>query len=136
MARLLFDASALVEVLVRDGVPLEAVYDEHVLDLAFYEAGNALWNIGVREAQLSDGELQDAVESLSRLGREVVVDRVSDLDLAHTMTLARDEGLTFYDTAYLTVAQRDELVLVSEDSALRGTAEQYTSAATMSDLGD
>lgn len=136
MAGLLFDASSLVDLLVADDTPpLRVAYGEHSLDLALYEAGNAVWNIGIAQDQLTDDEIREATDSLVGLAEELTFARAPGLALGRTMSVARNEGLTFYDSAYLVVAQRDDLTLVTEDEALREAAGRYVPVATVVGLG-
>lgn len=121
----LFDASALVDVILGEGgkaLNIGVVFNETLLDLTMYEASNALWKIAVAQDLLSDDELQEAVDILERLNHEVRVERATETELQQTMRVARRDGLSFYDASYLTVAERDGLSLVTEDGALRDAA--------------
>lgn len=135
----LFDASSVVELLIGesgDEVSAEALFDEHTLDLTFYEAGNALWKLAVARDDLTDTSLQDAMALLASLQREVVVETVIGPGFADVSQAAQDEGLTFYDAAYLYVARRNSLELITEDSALRDAARQSVSVGRVADLGE
>jgi predicted nucleic acid-binding protein len=135
----LFDASSVVELLIGesgDEVPVEALFDEHTLDLTFYEAGNALWKLAVARDDLTDTNLQDAMALLASLQREAVVETVIGPGFADVSQAAQDEGLTFYDAAYLHVAQRNSLELITEDSALQDAARQSVSVGRVADLGE
>jgi predicted nucleic acid-binding protein len=135
----LFDASSVVELLIGesgDEVPVEALFDEHTLDLTFYEAGNALWKLAVARDDLTDTSLQDAMALLASLQREVVVETVIGPGFADVSQAAQDEGLTFYDAAYLHVARRNSLELITEDSALQDAARQSVSVGRVADLGE
>lgn len=121
----LFDASALVDVILGEGgkaLNIGVVFNETLLDLTMYEASNALWKIAVAQDLLSDDELQEAVDILERLNHEVRIERAAETELQQTMRVARRDGLSFYDASYLTVAERDGLSLVTEDGALRDAA--------------
>ncbi|WP_228842340.1 type II toxin-antitoxin system VapC family toxin [Halococcus agarilyticus] len=135
----LFDASSIVELLIGksgDGVPADVLFDEHTLDLTFYEAGNALWKLAVARDDLSDASLQDAMALLASLRREAVVETVIGPGFVDVSQTAREEGLTFYDAAYLHIARRNSLELITEDSALRDAAGQYVSVGRVAALGD
>ena len=123
----LFDASALVDLVLDiapDGVNIEVVYGHHVLDLTMYEASNALWKTGVANDALTDDELREAVGILNRLHREVTFERATETGLRPTMRTARETGTTFYDASYLTVAERNDLALITEDRPQRQAATQ------------
>ena len=121
----LFDASALVDIILGEGgkdVGINVVFDELLLDLTMYEAANALWKIAIAQDLLSDDELQDAVNILGRLNREVRFERATTAELDRTMQVARRDGLSFYDASYLNIAERGGFSLVTEDTALRNAA--------------
>jgi predicted nucleic acid-binding protein len=137
-ARRLFDASALIDVIIgEDGAEagISVVFNEVLLDLTMYEAANALWKIAVAQDLLADDELQDAITILDRLDREVQFESATGAELDRTMRVARRDGLTFYDASYLSIAERDGLSLVTEDTALRNAAiRQSVATETISDL--
>lgn len=135
----LLDASSVVELLIGEsgnGVPTAVLFDEHILDLTFYGAGNALWKLAVARDELSAASLQDAMALLASLQREAAVETVIGPELPDVSQTARNEGLTFYDAAYLHVARRNSLELITEDSALRDAAEQYVSVGRVAALGE
>ncbi|ADD04478.1 homolog to endonuclease VapC [Natrialba magadii ATCC 43099] len=127
MSDYLFDASSVVELLIGErgvNVDISILFDEYLLDLTMYEAANALWKTGLAHDNLTESELEDAVTILSRLGTEVRLETVSNETLTSTMDVAQSNGLTFYDAAYLATAERTDLTLVTEDSALRTAARE------------
>ncbi|OIB56038.1 type II toxin-antitoxin system VapC family toxin [Natrialba sp. SSL1] len=127
MSDYLFDASSVVELLIGESgvdVDISILFDEYLLDLTMYEAGNALWKNGLAHDNLTNSELEAAVTILSRLGTEVRLETVSNENLSLTMDVAQSNGLTFYDAAYLATAERNDLTLVTEDSALRTAARE------------
>jgi predicted nucleic acid-binding protein len=133
----LFDASALVDLVLGitpNGVTIEVVYGHRILDLTMYEASNALWKTGVANDALTDDELKEAVEILGRLNREVTFERVTETGLPSTMRTARETGATFYDASYLTVAERNDLALITEDRPQRQAATQQ--GVTVHSLAD
>ena len=134
----LFDASALVDLVLGiapSGVSIEVVYGHNILDLTMYEAGNVLWKTGVANDALTDDELEEAVGILGRLNREVTFERVTETGLPSTMRTARETGATFYDASYLTVAERNDLTLITEDRPQRQAAtQQGVTARSLADL--
>ena len=122
----LFDASSVVDVVLgttSTDVEIGVLFDECILDLTIYEAANAVWKIGVAHDRLTATDLDAAVELLTRLLDEFELESATAASLVNTMTLARDNGLTFYDAAYLATAQRRNLTLVTEDGPLRDAAD-------------
>lgn len=123
----LFDASSVVDIIIgKDGVDadISILFDEYILDLTMYEAANTLWKIGMVNDNLTDDELEDAIDILDRLGTETRLATVINANLPTTMDVARANGLTFYDAAYLATAERDGLTLVTEESALTNSASE------------
>jgi len=129
---LLFDASSLVELLLGDD-DIAVAFDERMLDLTVYEAANALWKLGVARDQLAESELDTAVDVLERLEAELRVKNVTGSGLTDTVAVAREHGLTVYDAAYLVAAERHQLTVVTEDSALRDAADTREIGATSID---
>ena len=121
----LFDASSLVDVLIgADGVSvgIDAVFDQHILDLTIYESSNALWKIAFVRDELTTTELETAISILGRLDRDVSVEKATGATLLSVMQTARRTGCTFYDASYITVADSHDLTLVTEDRAVREAA--------------
>ena len=124
-ASYLFDASSIVEVILGQegaGIEIDVLFDEYWLDLTRYEASNAIWKIGLARNELTDPEIDAAIDILDRLRHEMDTETATG---SSTMNVARESGLTFYDASYPAVAQREELTLVSEDGALRDGADEY-----------
>lgn len=136
-ATYLFDASSVVDLVLGNGgerIDISVAFDESLLDLTMYEAANAVWKIGVAHDDLSDEDLDAAVGVLEGLHREVSIVSVAG-DVEGTMRVARDDGLTFYDAAYLATAEWDGLTLVTEDGALRDAAlDRDVAVETVSNL--
>ena len=136
----LFDASALVDLVLGLGPPsveVDAVFDECLLDLTPYEAGNALWKIRFANDAITDRDLDDALDVLERLTREVSFENATGVELRSTMETARKTGCTIYDSSYLAVAEREDLMLVSEDGPQRNAAQDAgVPARTLADLAE
>lgn len=125
MSEYLFDASSVVDMLIGESgsdLDVRILFDEYMLDLTMYEVANSLWKIGMVNDNLTDDELEDAIDILDRLGTEMRLSTVINENLPPTMDVAQANGLTFYDAAYLATAERNDLTLVTEDSALRDSA--------------
>ncbi|WP_237713417.1 type II toxin-antitoxin system VapC family toxin [Halococcus hamelinensis] len=125
MARKLFDASSLVDILIGAGgvtVGVEAVFDQHILDLTIYESSNALWKIAFARDELTATELENAISILGRIERDVSVEKATGATLLSVIQTARQTGCTFYDASYIAVASLHDLTLVTEDTAVREAA--------------
>lgn len=87
----------------------------HVLDLTFYEVGNALMR----------GRAQATAEQtaivLSALREICLTMHADDEILRDAAELVAEHGLTFYDAAYAAVARRLDAPLATLDKLLLGT---------------
>jgi len=119
----LFDTSSLMRLYLDAEAPEIAVaFDEHVLDLTFYEAGNVLWKAHSLQDRLTGEEHERLTALLSDLRPEVVVHTLDDIGIESVMTLATKTGLTFYDAAHLACAIELDGTLVTEDESFREVA--------------
>ena len=84
----------------------------HVLDLTFYELGNALLRGGARASA------EQTATVLAALREICLTITPGDEDLALAGELAAEHGLTLYDAAYAAVAQRRDAPLVTLDRRL------------------
>jgi predicted nucleic acid-binding protein len=100
----------------------------HVLDLTFYEVGNALLR-GSANATAS----QVAVV-LGALREVVLTVNPDDDDFALATELADAHGLTFYDAAYAAVAQRRGARLLTLDRQLLGAGLGSSPSETLARL--
>ncbi|AGB37394.1 type II toxin-antitoxin system VapC family toxin [Natronococcus occultus] len=134
----LFDASSLVDIVLGTGgvdVDIDVLFDEHILDLTKYEAGNAVWKNGITHDNLSDDEIADAVELIDDLKYELEIEEAPGNGLEWTMRVAERNGLTFYDASYLAAAELNDLKLITEDGPLEDAAkEQDIPVGSISDL--
>lgn len=122
----LFDTSSLVAtVLERDDVGLELVFDDHVLDLTFYEAGNVFWKASVLQDRITPEEASELMAFLEDLEDEMAIEHVDSLEFDRTMEIATTEELTFYDAAYVAAAEELDATLITEDTTLASVASSY-----------
>jgi predicted nucleic acid-binding protein len=74
-----FDTSSLMALLLDDGGPdVDLVFDEHVLGLTLYEAGNVLWKAHHLQGRLDAAEQDRLADVLGNLRSELVVHRTSN----------------------------------------------------------
>ncbi len=119
-----FDASSLVAVLLDDETPpISVLYDGHVLNLTFYEAGNVLWKVHALRDRTTAEEHAELVSMLADLRRELVVHDLNEIGFETVMQVATATELTFYDAGYIACAEALETTLVTEDSELLAAAE-------------
>ncbi len=132
-----FDASSLVAVLLDDDTPpISVLFDGHVLDLTFYEAGNVLWKIHALQERTTPKEHTELVSLLSDLRHELVVHDLEEIGLEAVMDIATTTELTFYDAGYLACAEVLGTTLVTEDGELLAIAEDRVGGCRVREYRD
>jgi len=91
------------------------------LDLASYEAGNAIWKQAKLLKLLSEREAHAAHEALAALISRTSIVRVEALDQREAMSLALEQGIAYYDACYMVAARSLGLPLATEDRKLAGS---------------
>ena len=116
----LFDASSIMHLTKRHPDKASTLLEgEHILDLTKYEVGNAIWKIYKLIEKTDKITALEAVTQAYHLMALMEVVKVEGVEaLAGTMEIAFDEGLSFYDSAYLQSAKKLGLTLVTEDKRL------------------
>jgi predicted nucleic acid-binding protein len=127
MARL-FDSSALVDQMINHERKSSFFRGSSILDLTLYETANAFWKLWRVRRLISFEDAEAHVENLGDLRGVLRVIDVSTLDLTLVHNIARSTGLTVYDSAYIAVAHRDGLELVTVDGKLERVAKRYRSS--------
>lgn len=131
----LFDASSLINIVVEmGGQSLGLLRGNYVLDLTFYEVGNALWRIHSLEGKLSLSEVKMLMGVTAELMGWVDIVPVSELNLVEIVELAIKESATFYDVAYVTAAKLRKLTLVTDDAKLARVASKHVKVKSSGDL--
>jgi predicted nucleic acid-binding protein len=107
----LIDTSALYPILI-SGIPLN-IEECAVSYLTEYEVGNVLWREN-RQKKLKNPTRIATIfsEALNTL-HKVSIDSISDV-----LTIAIQRNLTFYDASYAYIAEKQNMVLVTEDKDL------------------
>ena len=121
-----FDSSAIAILLKRTGEKaVKILKNQQTLDLARYELGNILWKESVLRKSISIEEAISKAKHLAKLFKIMEIFKIeTDMDFAETMKIASKLKLTFYDAAYLYVARKNKLKLVTEDKELKEKAEK------------
>jgi len=101
----------------------------HVLDLTFYEVGNALLRGHARASAHQIAEVLDALRQV------VMVVSPDQDDLALAAELAERHELTLYDAAYGAVAQRRAALLVTLDRELLAAGLGTAPSDVLTELG-
>jgi len=131
-AKYLLDASALYPLVLKLGERILSYSNLFaILDLTVYEVGNAIWK------EYRKGRIKDPV-LISRMFEEVIGDmkRLSmDVDVSGVQEAAVKESLTFYDAAYVYVARKHGLKLVTEDKMLLKLPESTNVDSLLREIG-
>lgn len=126
----LFDASAIANLVKRGS--LKPLSGGVTLDLAVYEALNAVWK-ECRLRRVDPETAKSFAEILKGLFTAVPTESVRGFE-DEVLELALKEELTVYDAAYLYVAIKNRLTLVSDDEKLLKKASRYVRTAKAVDL--
>jgi len=122
----LFDASSIMLLTKRNPEKVSTTLEgQYILDLTRYELGNALWKVAKLIDKHDKPTALEALEQVHSLIALMEVMRPEGLEeLTRTMETAFDTGLSFYDSAYIQTARRNDLVLVTEDERLIKQAKE------------
>jgi len=117
----LLDASVIYPLLdYIDKVDVKKVY---ILDLTFYEVGNAIWKDYRIHKKIKDPFI------LAKLFHELLkkFNVLRDLPMQEVIRVAVERGLTYYDASYVFAAISRSLTLVSNDKDLleKGSAISF-----------
>jgi len=136
MKRHLMDASSLMLLMKTANVEIELDYlkTSSILDLTFFEVGNAIWKetclmkfITKRESEVLRSRVQTVLVKIDRIPCEASsFQRIFDI--------SESEKLSFYDASYLFNAKEKGLVLVTEDKELRAKAGKSIELQSVADL--
>ena len=136
MKRLLIDASSLMLLMKTANIrtELDHLRTSFLLDLTFYEVGNAIRKETCLTKFLTKNEsevLRNRVQTvLARIDK--ILSETSDFQ--KILDISESEKLSFYDSSYLFAAIEKGLVLVTEDKELRTKAEKHVEVQNVATL--
>src|SRR5208283_2849583 len=136
MKQYLLDASAFM-LLIKKADPqttIECLQESSVLDLTFYEVGNAIW----KESTLTRLLTPDGAKTLQKMAQTILTktDCVSSEpdSFEKILEIAKTEKLTFYDSSYIHFAKERGLQLITEDKELKMKAQKYIKVQNITTL--
>lgn len=136
MKQYLLDASAFI-ILIKNAdvkTTLEYLKESIVLDLTYYEVGNALW----KESTLTKFLTTEESKAMEKLVQVILTktDRIAGRPEAFQgiLKIAKNEKLSFYDSSYIYFAQEEKLQLITEDKQLKAKAQKYVEAKDIQSL--
>jgi predicted nucleic acid-binding protein len=113
---------------------VECLQDSLILDLTFYEVGNAVW----KESDLLKFLTPEEAKRLGTMAQTVLakIDQVTNEgeDFQKILEIAQDEKLSFYDSSYVFFAKQRGLPLVTEDKKLEMKAKKHVAVRTLATL--
>ena len=136
MKRFLIDASSLMLLMKTANIQteLDHLRTSFLLDLTFYEVGNAIWKETCLTKFLTKNEsevLRNRVQTvLARTDK--ILSEASNFQ--KILDISESEKLSFYDSSYLFAAKEKGLVLVTEDKELRTKAEKQVEVQDVATL--
>jgi len=136
MKHYLLDASAFMILIKKANVQgtIECLQDSSVLDLTYYEVGNAIW----KESILTKFLTPDDTNALQKVAQVILMktDRLtSEPDsFEKILEIAKSEKLTFYDSSYIHFAKEKGLKLITEDKELKVKAQKHVNVQTITAL--
>ncbi len=115
MPKYLLDASALYPIILEPYKYTSILEDSAILDLTLYEIGNAALVSWRRKLLRS---YTGFMKSVTKAARILEIIRLGPGDIEGIARVAEKTGLTYYDSAYVYVARKLGLVLVTEDTEI------------------
>jgi predicted nucleic acid-binding protein len=132
----LLDASAFLLLIKKADVKsaIECLQDSSILDLTFYEVGNAIWKENILTKILT----QEEAEKLGTIAQTVLakINKVPSETEAFQkiLEIAQTEKLSYYDSSYVHYAKETDIPLITEDKELRTKARKYIEIRTVTAL--
>ncbi len=113
---------------------VECLRDSLILDLTFYEIGNAVW----KESALLKFLTPEEAKRLGTIAQTILakIDQVTNEgeDFQKILEIAQDEKLSFYDSSYVFFAKQRGLPLFTEDKKLEMKAKKHVAVRTLATL--
>lgn len=136
MTGYLFDTSSLLYIVKYRGFQKLKQKDCVILDLTFYEYGNAILNFSARRSEgqlLSEEETQILLQAYEKVTEMLTVRNLEDSLMTEIFKIAKKEKITFYDASYLYYSKHFGYQLITEDKKLAQSAANNSIAVTDAD---
>ena len=136
MKRLLIDASSLMLLMktAEIQIVLDYLLTSSILDLTFYEVGNAIWKetcltkfLSKEESKVLQNRIQTVLSKTDRIPQEAS-------NFQKVLDISDSENLPFYDASYLFIAKIKGLALVTEDKELKAKAKKHIEVQNVATL--
>jgi len=126
--KLLFDASSVIYALKLRS--LRALYDNYIQWLTVYEVVNALWKEAILTKAISPEEASGIVRLFTKILEYMKILSPHPYE-DEILSTARELNITAYDASYIVLAEKNDLILVTEDKKLRTKAERLVKVASL-----
>jgi len=114
----LYDASSLFRIIREHlGEAPGILHGGSTIPLVYYEIGNTIWKLCTKLKQVRPDEAQMLLETMFL--------NVRKMDTIGQLEAAVEQGLTYYDAAYLVAARRSGKTLVTDDRELAKSADLW-----------
>lgn len=132
----IFDANSILTLTREIGEKVVDVVRGNVTaDLAFYEIGNALWKECHLHQRLSAKEAAKTLNFIRSLtGLMRVLDAKNSDFGERVLANALDLGITYYDSIYLTIAEKIKGTLVTDDEKLLDASRKKIAAISTTEF--
>ncbi len=126
----LFDSSAIINLCGEK--KLDKLLLGWTLNLAFYELGNAVWKQTYIHKKLSPDEAKILLDPLLEIYNKLKKpEKENGLE---ALKIAAEEGITFYDAAYIHAAIQNNLTLITDDEKLYEKGKKYVKTLKTNEL--
>ncbi|MGI0056727.1 MAG: type II toxin-antitoxin system VapC family toxin [Nitrosarchaeum sp.] len=106
---------------------------QSILDLTTYEIGNAVWKLAYLQKKITPEQACKLLESFVSLRQSMQILGINEIE-EEIKNFSMTTGMTFYDSAYVIVAKRVGLALVTDDKSLAKTAAKYLTVIGSDDM--
>ncbi len=118
----LYDTSALLNMLLNKGSKsISILSGQAVLDLTTYELGNSIWKLSYLQKKITKTEACVLLDGCLKVRSNMKVLDIRGME-EDVKELSADIGQSFYDSAYLVLAKKHCLELVTDDKKLQKAA--------------
>jgi predicted nucleic acid-binding protein len=136
MKNYLLDASSFMLLIKKADAQtaVRCLQESAVLDLTYYEVGNAIWKESTLTKMLSSRESEALVKVAQTVlaKMERIISAVESF--CEILDLAKKERLSFYDSSYILLAKEKGLKLLTEDKELYAKAKKHVQVLTIAEL--
>jgi len=132
----LLDASAFILLIKKADTKsvIDCLQDSSILDLTFYEVGNAIW----KESTLTKFLTSEETAKLGTMAQIILrkLSRIASEGEAFQkiLEIAQTEKLSYYDSSYIHYAKETALPLITEDKELGTKAKKYVEVCPVAAL--